>query len=154
MEKTEREAGRRNLDKELYFYRLAARRKNSTPNLLRAVRQALGIPVMELSRLLGKNRSNVFEMERSEGRGTITLNSMDRLAGAMGCKLVYAIVPLGGKTLGEMADERRVMEKVKRQGSEIRDQGLRVRDWGSEKLGRSLQRVLWLFGTLGLDIGK
>jgi hypothetical protein len=28
------------------------------------------------------------------------------MAGAMGCKVVYGIVPKNGKTLGELAEER------------------------------------------------
>jgi len=49
----------------------------------------------------------LFGLEQSEERGTISLNSMERVAAAMGCKLVYALVPLDGKTLEEMGEARR-----------------------------------------------
>lgn len=44
--------------------------------------------------------------EARELRNTITLRSMSRMAQAMGCKVVYGIVPVRGKTLDELAEER------------------------------------------------
>jgi transcriptional regulator with XRE-family HTH domain len=95
------------LDEELRFYRQASRQENPTQELLRRVRQVMGIPVAEMARELKVNRSGVFRLEQSEGRGTISLNSMDRVAQAMGCKLVYGIIPIDGKTMGEMAEWRK-----------------------------------------------
>jgi len=112
MRNEDRNAAQRKLDKELWFYRLAARQKNCTQNLLRAVRQALGIPVEEIARTLGMNRSVLFALEQSEERGTISMQSMERVASAMGCKLVYAIVPLAGRTLEEMGEERKWSKRL------------------------------------------
>jgi predicted DNA-binding mobile mystery protein A len=48
----------------------------------------------QLARRLGKTASQSIEdMQRSEREGSIKLETLDRLAKAMGCKLVYAIVP-------------------------------------------------------------
>ncbi|MGA3264321.1 MAG: hypothetical protein ABSC47_09785 [Terracidiphilus sp.] len=98
---------RRKLDKELRFYRLAGKEKNPTQNLLRRVRQVLGVPVAEVARGAGVNRSVIFRLEESEARGTISLQSMTRVAGAMDCKVVYALVPDDGGTLEEMAERRK-----------------------------------------------
>lgn len=107
MRNAERDLARKKLDKELRFYRLAARQLNCTQDLLRAVRHVLGVPLAEVARGLGVNRSVILRLEQSEGRGTISLNSMERVASAMGCKFIYAIVPLGQKTLEEIADRRK-----------------------------------------------
>ncbi|MGP8173160.1 MAG: hypothetical protein ACLP7O_01275 [Terracidiphilus sp.] len=112
MRNAERESARRKLDKELRFYRLAAKERNYTLSLLRTVRRALGVPVAEMARALGKNRSVLFELELSEGRGTISLNSMERVASTMGCKFIYAIVPLGEMTLEEIGDRRKWTKKL------------------------------------------
>jgi len=48
----------------------------------------------------------VLPAEQSEERGTISVNGLDRVAQAMGCKLIYAIVPRSGKTLEEEAEKR------------------------------------------------
>jgi predicted DNA-binding mobile mystery protein A len=47
----------------------------------------------QLGHRLGIRQSTVAKLEQSERDGTITLNSLERLAGAMSCRLVYAIVP-------------------------------------------------------------
>lgn len=106
MRKLERELTRRRLDFEMRSYRQAGKAKNPTNDLLRAVRQALHIPVAEVAGKMGVNRSAVFELEAREVKNTISLRSMSRMAQAMGCKVVYGIVPAGGKTLVELAEER------------------------------------------------
>jgi len=70
------------------------------------VRQALRIPVPEIAAKMGVNRSVVFDLEAREPKNTITLKSMSRMAEAMGCKVVYGIVPEGGKTLEELGEAK------------------------------------------------
>jgi transcriptional regulator with XRE-family HTH domain len=106
MRERERKLARKRLDLEMRSYRQAGREKNPTNDLLRAVRQALRVPVAEIAEKMGVGRSSVFEMEAREPLNTISLMSMSRMAGAMGCKLVYGIVPKGGKTLEELAEKR------------------------------------------------
>ena len=101
----ERDLARRKLDKELKYYRWAGREKNPTQGLLRAVRHALGVPAAEMLKELGISPSVLFRLEQSEGRGTISLNGLDRVAQAMGCKLIYAVVPRSGGTLEDLADD-------------------------------------------------
>jgi hypothetical protein len=60
---------------------------------------------------MGVNRSVVFDLEASEVKCTINFGSMVRMAEAMGCVVVYGIVPEGGKTLDALAD-RRLWESV------------------------------------------
>jgi transcriptional regulator with XRE-family HTH domain len=106
MRERQRRAARKRLDEELRPFRRAGTAKNSTGELLRAVRQALRVPVAEVAARMGVSRSVVFGLEESERRRTITLQSMARMAKAMGCKVVYGVVPEGGKTLEELAEER------------------------------------------------
>jgi predicted DNA-binding mobile mystery protein A len=107
MKHEERELARRALDKELRPFRVAGKQKNPTQELLRRVRHVLGVPLAEVAREVGVNRSVILRLEESEGRGTISLRSMSRVAGALNCKMVYALVPQDGGTLGEMADRRK-----------------------------------------------
>ncbi len=97
---------RKKLDKEMRFYRLAGREKNPTDGLLRAVRQSLKVPLKEIAGLMGIGESNVFELEEREEAGSITLRSLGRMAEAMGCKVVYGLVPSNGKTLEDLSEER------------------------------------------------
>jgi transcriptional regulator with XRE-family HTH domain len=96
----------RKLDKEMRHYRLAARAENPTNELLRTVRKVLRVPMKEMAEKMGIVESALFQMEEREGTGSITLRSLNRMAGAMDCKVVYGVVPLNGKTLEELAEER------------------------------------------------
>ena len=97
---------RKKLDREMRFYRLAGREKDPTTGLSRAVGQALKVPLKEIAGLMEIGESNVFELEEREETGSIMLRSLGRMAEAMGCKVVYGLVPANGKTLEELAEER------------------------------------------------
>jgi predicted DNA-binding mobile mystery protein A len=69
---------------------------------LRTVRRAVGIPVAEAAGRMGVVQSDVYRMEYAEGRGVIELQTLRRAAEALGCELVYGLVPKEG-TLAKMA---------------------------------------------------
>ncbi len=106
MREKERKLARRMLDIAMQPYRRAAKEENPANDLLRAVRRALHVPVKEIADRIGVCRSVVTGLEESERKRTITLASLERMAEAMGCKVVYGVVPENGKTLEELAEER------------------------------------------------
>jgi len=106
MREKERRFARMRLDVEMRSYRQAGREKNPTNALQRAVRQVLRVPVAEIAEKMGVCKSVVLDLEARELKNTVTLKSMSRMAQAMGCKVVYGIVPEGGKTLEELAEQR------------------------------------------------
>ena len=59
----------------------------------KALRAALGMTLEDVSSRLGVTRSVVSRLESSEQKQTIQLDSLQRLADAMNCDLVYALVP-------------------------------------------------------------
>ncbi|MBN9428558.1 MAG: mobile mystery protein A [Burkholderiales bacterium] len=61
------------------------------------VRQALGISGAQLARRLGVTRAAVYRSEQAERDGSITLNRLQEIAGKMGCRVVYALVPETGR---------------------------------------------------------
>jgi transcriptional regulator with XRE-family HTH domain len=128
MREVERRLVRRKLDAEMKVFRQAARRKNSTQVLLRAVRLTLNIPVKEISEKMGVDRSVMYGLEDSERNRTITLRSLGRMAEAMGCRVVYGVVPLEGKTLDTLADERLWRKVLGTEGTGNREQGIGNRE--------------------------
>jgi hypothetical protein len=61
--------------------------------------------------------SVVFDFEDREVSGAILVSSLARVAEALGCKLVYGIVPQRGQTYEEVAEEReweQILERKKR----------------------------------------
>jgi predicted DNA-binding mobile mystery protein A len=72
---------------------------------LRAVREGLGLSLEKVANKLGGvARSRILEFEEAEANDRISLRSLRRVAEAMDCELVYAIVPKSG-TLTELADK-------------------------------------------------
>lgn len=63
---------------------------------LRALREALGMTQSQLGERAGISRQSVQDFEHAEADRRITLESLDKLARAMGCRLVYALVPENG----------------------------------------------------------
>ena len=63
---------------------------------IRAIREALGMTQVQLAARLGVSRQSVQDLEKAEANRRITLDSLDRLAHAMGCRVVYGIVPKDG----------------------------------------------------------
>ena len=86
-----RASARRDLDRRLQSMGSAELRPQS--GWLRAIRDALGMTAAQLGARLGITPTSVFEMERREADGTITLKTLEKAAEALGCKLVYALVP-------------------------------------------------------------
>jgi transcriptional regulator with XRE-family HTH domain len=106
MREKQRTYERRKLDMEMRYFRMAAKEKRPTPNLLCTVRKVLGVPLKEIAQKMGVNRSVIFRMEQGEERGSISMNNMVRVAEALGCYLVYGLVPMDGETLEHMASKR------------------------------------------------
>jgi predicted DNA-binding mobile mystery protein A len=72
---------------------------------LRAVRESTGITQAEVATKLGLTQQAYAQFENAEERGTITMNSLERVAEAMGCDLVYWMRPKEkhGPTFADLA---------------------------------------------------
>jgi predicted DNA-binding mobile mystery protein A len=105
MRKEQRPLALRELDARQRWFRVAGEQNRFRMVWLRDVRQALGISVAELARKLKVNPSVFFRMEKRERRKGVTLRTLEGMAEAMDCKLVYAIVPKRG-TLEQMGQDR------------------------------------------------
>jgi predicted DNA-binding mobile mystery protein A len=80
---------------------------------IRAIRQALEMNAAQLARRIGVTRQTLDQFERHEANGTIRLDSLQRAAEALNCRLVYALVP--NDTLEETVlaqARRRVMDRL------------------------------------------
>ena len=56
---------------------------------MRAIREALGMSAQELGTRVHVKRQTIENLERSEANGKITLDSLNRAAKALGCRVVY-----------------------------------------------------------------
>ena len=60
---------------------------------IKAVREALGMTTAQLAKRLGMKQPSVVAIEQSEAKGTIELATLRRVAEALECTVVYALVP-------------------------------------------------------------
>ncbi len=94
----------RHLDKRFAALRPLGKAPRPPKGWLRAIRDALGMTTAQLGRRLGVSQPRIVELEQSEVSGSVTLNTLQRAAEALGCRLVYALVP--DRPLGEIVRER------------------------------------------------
>ena len=60
---------------------------------IRAIRDALGMSALQLGTRLGVKQQSVLDVEKSEVSGTLQLKTLRKVAEALDCTLVYALVP-------------------------------------------------------------
>ena len=71
---------------------------------IKAIRAGLGMSSQQLAKRLGVKQPSVVALEQSEAKGTIELATLRRVAEALDCTLVYALVP--NKPLETIVRER------------------------------------------------
>jgi predicted DNA-binding mobile mystery protein A len=71
---------------------------------IKAIREALGMSSSQLARRAGVSQSVLYRIESSEIAGTVKLETLERVAAALNCRLVYALIP--NEPLEEMVRKR------------------------------------------------
>ncbi len=89
------------LDRSLQDMRTVPPRPSS--GWIASVREALGITLGQIGKQIGSSRQAVQQLEKAEATDRITLGALRRAAEAMGCELVYALVPKSS-TFAELAE--------------------------------------------------
>ena len=109
MRKVLREHARLDLERRVRWYRKARQQPRPPEGWLRAMRLAVGIPAEQIADQMGFTLRMVFQTERAEQKRNISLERLERMARAVGCDLVYGLVPW------ERSLEDRAMELVERE---------------------------------------
>jgi predicted DNA-binding mobile mystery protein A len=73
---------------------------------VRTVRKALGMSGPQLGHRIGLKRAQISQMERMEMEDRITIKQLRRVAEALNCDLVYALVPR--QSIEAMLEERAI----------------------------------------------
>jgi len=95
---------RRNLDRRLAWLRQVDELVRPPRGWIRAIRDALGMTAAQLGERMQVSQPTITEFEKAEVEKRVTLGSLERAAEAMGCTLVYALVPR--RPLEEMVQDR------------------------------------------------
>jgi predicted DNA-binding mobile mystery protein A len=84
---------RARLDERLEQFGPAEQYRPPARGWIKAVREALGMSTAQLAKRMGIRQPSIIDLERSEEKGTIELATLRRVAQALDCSLVYALVP-------------------------------------------------------------
>lgn len=118
-----------------------ARMKRPSRGWIRAIREALGMTTGQLAKRLEVHQPRIIELEKAEAAGNISVKSLERAAEAMGCRFVYALIPIKPltQTIAEKANQ------IARQRLAAVDQTMRleaqgINDAASQK--EALQQIV------------
>ena len=104
MRPQERATARRQLDRRLKLLQNTNELARPSRGWVKAIRESLGMTTAQLARRLGVSQPRVVEIEKGEMTSAITLETLERVARALDCRLVYALVPR--KPLDTLVEER------------------------------------------------
>lgn len=118
----------------------------------RTIREGLGMSLRQLASRMGLSKTAVAALEHNEASGSIRMKSLESLADALDCDLVYGLVPRGSleavirNRAREVAD--RVVGRVshsmelEEQGIPMSDRDRQVMEFAAE-LWQKMPRELW-----------
>lgn len=118
----------RHLDSRFATLQALSHAQRPPKGWLRAIRDALGMTTSQYAKRLGVSQPRIVELEKSEQGGSVTLNTLQRAAEALGCRLVYVLVP--ERPLAEVVTKR-AAEVAERQSRAI-EQTMRLEDQAVE----------------------
>jgi len=149
MRPEDRSTARRQLDKRLSSMQNMELFMRPPRGWLKAIREALGMTTAQLGRRLGVVQSRVVAIEQAETKGTITLNSLEKAAQALDCRLVYALMPR--QPLEDIVEQRASLlakSRLKSTGHTmtLEAQGVDATD-ESEQLKRLIQQLVEKSGS-------
>ena len=104
MRSEDRVLARKQLDKRLDLVRDNDALTRPPRGWIKAIRESLGMTTAQLAGRIGVSQPRVVEIEKAEKTGAITLDTLERAARALGCRLVYTLVPK--KPFEEMVEDR------------------------------------------------
>ena len=95
----------------------------------------------QLAKRVGLRRTTIVTLESSEARYAITLERLERLARAMGCLLVYGLVPENAASLDELLRQQALTQARKQLSSVSHTMKLEAQGLSPERERRQLERL-------------
>jgi len=130
------------LDQKLRFFSESRNVIIPERGWINTIRTALNMTLAQLGTKLNITRQGVKNMEESEAKGTITINSLKDVALALDLKLVYALIPKNGTIddLIQVKAEKLATKIVLRtnQNMKLENQGI-----GDEKIAETIKDLAY-----------
>lgn len=107
---------------------------------LRAIRDAFGISTRQLGDRLGVSKSRITRIEQDELTGSVTLNTMRRMAEALDCVFVYGFVP--EKSLEDTLRKQAVLVAQKRMKRTAHTMSLEDQALSEEEMRKAFEAIV------------
>ena len=142
----------RQVDSALAPFREISEKDRPVSGWIRAIRDAYGMSLRQLAERMGVSKTTVATLEKNEAAETIKLSSLRAVGAALGCDLVYSLVPRGSLEESVQRRARLVAERdVERvsDSMELEDQAIPVTERErqvsdlAERLWQDLPKELW-----------
>ena len=130
------------LEKKLTSWLLVREDKRPPSGWVKAIRTALGLSTRQLAQRLQIQQPAVMNLEDREAKGKITLELLERAAKAMGCKLIYSIVPESPNS----SLENIVNSRAKQLAADIVkcvEHSMRLEAQGSESIDAQIEKLAY-----------
>jgi predicted DNA-binding mobile mystery protein A len=109
---------------------------------VKAIRGALGLSIRQLADRVGVGHGSINQIEKREPKRRVTLESLDQIARAMDCKLVYAIVPQeAGAQLEDIINQRAKEAATKIVKSVAHSMRLEAQGTSEKEIEREIERI-------------
>jgi predicted DNA-binding mobile mystery protein A len=96
---------RRQIEAKLERLQILKSIKPPRSGWLKAIRESLGMTAKQAGNRAGTSQQNWTKAENNETKGNVSISTLNKLANAMGCEFVYALIPTKG-TLNDFLLER------------------------------------------------
>ncbi len=104
-----------------------------------SLRKALGMSGTRVAKRMGVTRSAIYQAERNEHEGAISISQMEKLAEALGGRFVYAIVPKGSvEDVIRAQAYRKAEARIRRAGAHM---ALESQSLSSEQTKRKIDEL-------------
>jgi len=128
------------LDEQLKNWDMAKKQAKPQKGWVNLIRTILGMSSRQLAKRMGVNQARVIQIESAEQREAITLKTLAKAAKAMGCELVYAIVP--HTTLDDVLKNQAKKLAEKRLGYISHSMGLEAQKVAADKEQQQLENLI------------
>lgn len=95
---------RKSLDEKLSSFAIAKTVIRPKSGWIKAIRESLGMTTAQLAKRMGIQQSGVTLLEQRESLKTVSLETLERAAQSLNCRLIYALVP--DESLEKIVDDQ------------------------------------------------
>lgn len=106
---------------------------------LKTVRKALGMSGVQLAKRLAVTKGRVSQAESGELAGSVTLRTMQTMADAMGCRFVYAVVPV--KDIDSVIKDQAILKAKARVKAASTHMALEAQSLDRQTLDSEIERI-------------